>query len=464
MLYNLYELQHAVFAPARLSAEFTRNLYQHPLNPLSYTQAGRTIAAGAEVFERATRRFGKPQFELPFTTIDNQKIAIEEEIVLKKPFCSLLHFKRETTRKDPRVLIVAPMSGHYATLLRGTVEALLPHHDVYITDWIDARLVPLSEGRFNLDDYIAYVRNFLTHLGPNTHMIAVCQPAVPVFAATALMEADKDPNYPSSITLMGGPIDPRISKTKVTELAENRPLSWFEKSVTMDVPPMNPGAYRKVYPGFMQLSGFMSMNLDRHVGSHWKFYRHLVTGDGDSADLHRAFYNEYMSVMDMTAEFYLQTVETVFQKHALPKGEMKWTDPATGKVYPVDPKSIQRTAILTIEGELDDISAHGQTTAAHTISTNLPANKHWHHFQMNVGHYGIFNGRRWREHIMPRIRHFIRQFDTDAFDPIPKADLELIADKKAEQWDPKKHAVEAVKKRLADKSKPAEKQEEHSEL
>ena len=403
MLYHLYEMQQAALTPARIMAELARTVYRHPLNPVSYTQLGRTLAANAELFERITRKFGKPEFGLSHTDIDGHKIAITEEFVAEKPFCNLLHFKRATKRNDPSVLVVAPMSGHFATLLRGTVQALLPHHDVYITDWADAMMVPADEGRFNLDDYISYLIEFLEVLGPGTHIIGVCQPAVPVFAATAIMEAAGNPNHPATMTLMGGPIDTRVSKTQVTELAERRPLSWFEQNVITEVPLYYPGAYRRVYPGFIQLGGFMSMNLDKHVGSHMKFYQHLVNGDGESADLHRTFYNEYLSVMDIPAEFYLQTVETVFQKQLLPKGKMKWRNPATGALVDVDPKAIKKTALLTIEGELDDISAHGQTTAAHDICTGLPADRQYHHFQMDVGHYGIFNGRRWREHIMPRI-------------------------------------------------------------
>jgi poly(3-hydroxybutyrate) depolymerase len=466
MLYYLHEMQHALLTPARLMAELTKALYRNPLNPLSQTQAGRTIAASAEMFERMTRRFGKPEFRLHHTVINGEKIKVKEERVAEKPFCTLLHFKRDTKRRDPRVLIVAPMSGHYATLLRGTVEALLPHHEVYITDWQDARQVPLKDGRFNLDDYITYLRAFLSMLGPNTHVIAVCQPAVPVFATVALMEAENDPNRPATMTLMGGPIDTRISKTKVTELAEARPLSWFEQSVVYDVPPYYPGAGRKVYPGFLQLGGFMSMNLDRHVGSHLQFYHHLVNGDGDSAETHRKFYNEYLSVMDISGDFYLQTVDTVFQRHLLPRGEMKWRDPLSNELHDVKPEAIRRTALLTIEGELDDISAHGQTTAAHDLCTSLPKNRQYHHFQMKCGHYGIFNGRRWREHIMPRIRHFIRQFDEKA-DAIPAKDLEIMPDKKPDQWDSTVHGIQAVRKRLKEKNNqkdPAENASEPAEL
>lgn len=455
MLYHLYDLNHALLTPARLTAELTKMAWRHPWNPLSHTQAGRTIAASAEMFERATRRFGKPEFGITHTITDGHKIAVAEERIVEKPFCTLLHFKRDTERRDPRVLIVAPMSGHFATLLRGTVEALLPHHDVFITDWEDASQVPLNEGRFNLDDYISYLRSFLSLLGPQTHVIAVCQPAVPVFAAVCLMEAEDDPNRPLTMTLMGGPIDTRISKTKVTELAETRPLSWFEKNVTLNVPFYHPGAWRRVYPGFLQLGGFMSMNLDRHVGSHMKFYHHLMVGDDDSAEMHRKFYDEYLSVMDISADFYLQTVDTVFQRHLLPRGLMKWRDPETCELHNINPKVIRRTALLTIEGELDDISAHGQTTAAHTACENLPAEKQFHLFQMNVGHYGIFNGSKWRTQIMPRIRTFIRQFDKKAA-PVPAHDLEKTPSPAPDQWDESIHGIEALKKRLKTKGPATE--------
>lgn len=451
MLYHLYDMQHALLTPARFGAEGLRALLKNPFNPIAHTQAARTLAAGAEVFERVTRKFGRPAFDLPTTTIDGKKVKITEEVVMDRPFCNLLHFKRATTRRDPKVLMVAPMSGHYATLLRGTVQALLPHHDVYITDWEDARQIPLSEGRFNLDDYVAYVRDFIIHLGPDVHLIAVCQPAVPVMAAVALLNAEKHPKAPLSMTLMGGPIDARISPTAVNDLAEEKPMSWFEKTLITDVPFYYPGAFRKVYPGFLQLSGFMSMNMDRHISAHMNFYKHLVQGDGDSADQHRKFYNEYLAVMDLPAEFYLQTVDVVFQRYLLPQGLMKWRDPETEKLHDVLPAKINKTALLTIEGELDDISAHGQTTAAHTICTGLPGKMQFHHFQLDVGHYGIFNGRRWREQIMPRIRHFMRSLDKK--DAVPAADLGLIPDLKPAQYDVRLHGIEAVRKREAAKKK-----------
>ncbi len=454
MLYQLYELQHALLTPARWQAEIAHNVLQNPNNPFAHTPLGRKIGAAAEMFERSTRRFGKPFFDLTETHIGGKTVAVEEHCVLDKPFCKLLHFRRDTNRHDPRVLIVAPMSGHFATLLRGTVKALLPHHDIYITDWKDARMIPLNKGHFNLDDYITYVREFLTYLGVDTHIVAVCQPAVPVLAAVSLMASDKDVNQPLSMTLMGGPIDTRISKTSVTELAENRSLEWFEHSVTYAVPAYYPGAFRKVYPGFLQLGGFMSMNLDRHVGSHMKFYQHLIEGDGESANKHREFYDEYLSVMDLPAEFYLQTVETVFQKHSLPRGLMKWKNHATGACDMVDPSDIKRTALLTIEGELDDISAHGQTTAAHGLCTGLAASKQFHHFQENCGHYGIFNGSRWKNEIMPRLRHFIRAHESSKISPIPAHDLKIIPDIAPEVYDESKHGIEAVRKKYGNPLTP----------
>ncbi len=447
MLYQLYELQHAMLTPVRIQSELMRMVFQNPYNPLSYTQLGRTLSASAELTERMTRRFGRPEFGLHETTIGGKTVDITEEVIVEKPFCSLRHFKRKTKRNDPQVLIAAPMSGHYATLLRGTVEALLPHHDVYITDWEDARQVPKAKGTFSLDDYITYLREFLSLLGPDTHIIAVCQPAVPVLAAVSLMASEDDPNQPRSMTLMGGPIDTRVSKTEVTELAETRQLSWFEKSVVHHVPFHYPGAGRRVYPGFLQLGGFMSMNLDTHVGSHLKFFHHLVTGDGESSDKHRTFYNEYLSVMDIPADFYLQTVREVFQEHSLPRGTMKWNDPYTGKKVDVRPQDIKKTALLTIEGELDDISARGQTTAAHELCYSLPQRKQYHHFQLQCGHYGIFNGRRWKSQIMPRIRHFIRNMD-DNKSPIPAEDLKETPDIAPERFDHDKHGIVAIRRWL----------------
>ncbi|MBY0429897.1 MAG: polyhydroxyalkanoate depolymerase, partial [Rhodospirillales bacterium] len=322
MLYHMVEMQHATIAPVRFMAGAMRHLYSNPWMPMAYTRFGRTVAASCEMVERTTRRYKKPAFGLPTTGIDGETVTVREVAVAHKPFCTLLHFQRATIRQDPKVLMVAPMSGHYATLLRGTVEAMLPDHDVYITDWLDARDVPLSQGLFTLDDYIAYLTEFLHVLGPNTHVLAVCQPSVPVLAATALMAAAGDPIHPASLVLMGGPIDTRRNPTAVNQMAGEKPFRWFEKSVVHTVPMNHPGRGRRVYPGFLQLSGFMSMNLDRHVDAHLKLFQHMIEGDGDSAEQHRGFYDEYLSVMDLPADYYLQTIQTVFQEHRLPRGLM----------------------------------------------------------------------------------------------------------------------------------------------
>jgi poly(3-hydroxybutyrate) depolymerase len=412
LLYHVYDLHHAAIAPFRFMTEATQATFLHPFVPASYTGFGRAVAAGAELMERTTRRFGKPVFGLRSTTIDGAEVAVTEVDAVRRPFGNLKHFVRATERKDPKLLIVAPLSGHYATLLRGTVEALLPHHDVYITDWTNARNVPVSLGGFHLDDYIAYVIDFLHRLGPGTHVLAVCQPAVPVLAAASLMAQANDPCRPLTMTLMGGPIDTTAAKTKVTSLAETKPIGWFERTVVSVVPPWYPGAFRRVYPGFVQLTGFMSMNLDRHVGAHMNLFRHLVRGDGESAESHRTFYDEYMSVMDLPAEFYLETVERVFQRHDFPNDRFMW------RGVKVEPRAITDIGLLTVEGELDDISAPGQTAAAHDLCTNIPDDLRGRYLQEKVGHYGIFNGRRWREQIMPRVRDFIRTHDADELSPV----------------------------------------------
>lgn len=405
MLYHFHEFQHAALGPARLWAEALRNTFSHPWVPASYTSFGRVVSASAELMERTTRRYAKPQFDLPTTTIDGAEVAIREMVVYQKPFCDLLHFQRQTDRRDPRVLVVAPMSGHYATLLRGTVEALLPDHDVYITDWVDARDVALSEGDFSLDDYIDTIIELLHFLGADTHVLAVCQPSVPVMAAVSLMAAGNDPRQPSSMVLMGGPMDTRINPTKVNEVATAKPLSWFENSVIQTVPFVHAGRGRRVYPGFLQLQGFMSLNPERHVGEHVKLFQNMVRGDGDSAEKHREFYDEYLAVMDLPAEYYLQTIKTVFQNHDLAEGRM------TSRGRKIDPSLIRHTALMTIEGEKDDITGIGQTEAAHRMCSNLPESMHAHLLAPKVGHYGVFNGRRWREEIYPHVRTFIRSHD-----------------------------------------------------
>ncbi len=407
--YHLYELNHAAMAPFRAMADMTRLYFQNPLNPLTHTSYGRSIAAGCEVLERTTRRYGKPEFGLKETTVSGVRVPVREVCVWDRPFCDLIHFERGVTshRNDPKILIVAPMSGHYATLLRGTVEALLPYADVYITDWIDARMVPIQDGKFDLDDYIDYIISMLHFLGPDAHVLGVCQPSVPVLAAVAVMEDREDPYVPATMTLMGGPIDTRVAPTAVNDLAVNKGIDWFKNNVVMKVPFPHPGFMRDVYPGFLQLSGFMSMNLDRHMTAHREFFQHLVEGDGDNAEKHRDFYDEYLAVMDLTAEFYLQTVETVFIDHALPNGTMTHN----GRL--VDCSRITRTALLTVEGEKDDITGRGQTKAAHALCTNLADDMKAHYEQPNVGHYGVFNGSRWRSEIAPRVMDFIRSNRTD---------------------------------------------------
>jgi poly(3-hydroxybutyrate) depolymerase len=405
MLYDAYEVQRAYLAGASKLAGLGAGWLNNPANPLGYSAMGPLVAASLEVFAHAAAPRGKPEFGIGSVRIGRKDVRVDEQVLLRKPFGQLKHFARDGIHKGPSLLIVAPMSGHYATLLRGTVARLVPSFDVYITDWRDAKCVPLSDGRFNLDDYVDYLIEFLEHIGARTgerpHMLAVCQPAVPAFAATALMNADKNPWRPKSLTMMGGPIDTRKAPTAVNTLATQRPFGWFEQNVIATVPMIYPGAGRKVYPGFLQLAGFMAMNLGDHLVSHWEMFKHLVQGDEESAHSTQRFYDEYRSVCDMTAEFYLQTVDVVFQRHLLPKGEMEHR----GRL--VDPAAIRDTALLAIEGERDDISGIGQTRAALDIATRLPKAKKQYFMAKDVGHYGIFNGRKWREMIAPVVEKFI---------------------------------------------------------
>jgi poly(3-hydroxybutyrate) depolymerase len=406
MLYDSYEMQRSWLTGASHLAAWGSGWLQNPANPLSYTRMGPVVAAGLDVFAHASAPRDKPQFGLPRTTAHGRKVAVQEEVVLRKPFGNLLQFKREGVEGDPKLLIVAPMSGHYATLLRGTVERMLPGHDVYITDWADAKRVPLSAGSFALDDYIDYLIEFAEAVGrqpggKRTHMLAVCQPSVPAYAATAVMNAARNPHRPLTLTMMGGPIDTRQAPTVVNTLATQRSLSWFRQNVIATVPMIYPGSGRKVYPGFLQLAGFMSMNLGDHLMSHWQMFRHLVDGDDESADASRAFYDEYRSVCDMAAEFYLETVDVVFQRHLLPQGKLMH------RGRKVDPAAIRDTALLAIEGERDDISGLGQTRAALEISTGLPQASKRYYMAEGVGHYGIFNGRKWREMIAPVVEEWI---------------------------------------------------------
>ncbi len=409
MNYYAYEMVHAMLAPFRLGSEALKATVSSPYNPLSKTPYGKAVSAVCELFENVTRRYGKPVFGIKEAHTPTGIAGVVEEVALRKPFCNLLHFKRNfqasPERNDPKVLIVAPMSGHYATLLRGTVNSMIEEHDVYITDWTDARNVPMIEGAFDLDDFIDYVIEFTHFVGPNTHVIAVCQPAVPALAAAAVMAKRNDPLAPASLTMMGGPIDTRRNPTAVNKLAQDKPLSWFENNVISLVPFPHPGTMRRVYPGFIQLTGFMTMNLEKHVNAHVGLYHDLVKGDCDSVKQHQEFYEEYLAVMDLTAEFYLQTVKTVFQDHALPNGTMMH------RGEKVDCKAIRHTAIISIEGERDDICGLGQTEAAHILCPNVPTELHFHYVQPGVGHYGVFNGTRWRTEIQPRLKQMIRSVD-----------------------------------------------------
>jgi len=405
MLYDAYEMQRSMLASAGAMAGFGAGLLQNPANPFAYLGGGAAMGSALEVFAHAAAPRGKPAFGLHTTTVAGREVSVTEEIVLRKPFGQLKRFRREGVEGGPKLLIVAPMSGHYATLLRGTVERMLPVADVHITDWRDAKLVPLADGRFDLDDYIDYLMAFLEAMAegdaPRAHMLAVCQPSVPSYAAAALMSGDAHPNRPLTLTMMGGPIDTREAPTAVNTLATERPHAWFQHNAIATVPVTYPGAGRQVYPGFLQLAGFMSMNLGNHIISHWEMYKHLVRGDGEGADATKDFYDEYRAVCDMTAEFYLQTVDMVFQRHALPNGTM------THRGRKVDPGAIRDIGLLAIEGERDDISGLGQTRAALTLATGLGEEKKRYLMAEEVGHYGIFNGSKWRTRIAPVLEEWM---------------------------------------------------------
>lgn len=408
MLYNAYEIQKGWLAGASAAARMGSDWWSSPMNPIAYSGIGGVASAALDVFSHAAEPRGKPAFALHSTLIDGRVVPVREVVVSRMPFGQLKRFERiGASEGDPKLLIVAPMSGHYATLLRGTVERMLPNHDVYITDWRDARSAPLSAGRFDFHDYVDYVIHWLEQLtpegGPRVNVLAVCQPSVPVFAATCLMAAEGNAARPATLTMMGGPVDTRKAPTAVNTLAMERPFAWFEQNVIATVPLHYPGAGRRVYPGFLQLAGFMSMNLGNHLMSHWDMFRHLVDGDGESAEATKAFYEEYRSVCDMTAEFYLQTVDQVFQRHLLPKGEM------VHRGRSVDPAAIRDVPIFAIEGERDDISGIGQTRAALDIAVNLPASQKHYFMVPKVGHYGIFNGSRWRTVIAPTLERFTHE-------------------------------------------------------
>ena len=409
MLYQFYELSHAAVTPWRHAAVAGRDMLRDPANPFAATLGARATAAAFEMFANATKRYAKPEFGLDTTVIDGEETPIKERVVMRKPFCDLLWFKRDSvraaTQNAPKVLIVAPMSGHFATLLRGTVAAMLPNHEVFITDWIDARNVPLTEGVFGFDDYVDYLIEMIQFLhrsgGERVTVMGVCQPGVPLFCAASMMAEDNDPALPSSIILMGSPVDTRINPTEPNRLATTRPLSWFRDNVISTVPWPHPGFLRRVYPGFMQLSGFVAMNIDRHMNAATKQFRNLVRGDGESAAAHRKFYDEYLSVMDLAAEFYLETIERVFQQHSLPEGQMR----VRGRL--IQPSAINDMGLMTIEGGKDDITGEGQTHAARDLAHNIPERMKLRYTHPDVGHYGVFNGGRWRRDIQPKIADFI---------------------------------------------------------
>ena len=407
MLYQLHEMQRRLLSPITTFAEGAASLYTHPASPWSYFPFSREISASYELLHRLGKDYEKPAFGITGTTVRGKQVAVSEEVTIAKPFCTLRHFAREGRHNDPTILLCAPLSGHHSTLLRDTVRQLITEHDVYVTDWTDARMVPMSEGPFHLDDYVAYLIEFIRHLGPNVHVISVCQPTVPALVAISLMAAANDPKSPRTMTMMGGPIDTRRNPTEVNTLATTKPFSWFENNVIYRVPQNFPGFMRRVYPGFLQHAGFVAMNPDRHFSSHWEFYNHLVQGDGESADGHRAFYDEYNAVLDMDADYYLDTIRMVFQKHALPDGT--WVTGASLGNRKVEPAAIRKTALFTIEGELDDISGSGQTEAAHGLCAGIPKARKQHFTAPRCGHYGIFAGRRWRELIYPKIADFIRK-------------------------------------------------------
>ncbi|NML14632.1 polyhydroxyalkanoate depolymerase [Azohydromonas caseinilytica] len=431
MLYQLYESQRALMAPFSEFASAASKLYDHPLSPFAHSPLAQRISAALDLLHRLAKDYEKPQFEITSATVNGVEVAVQERVALHKPFCRLLRFKRfsddlqalTAMKGQPTVLVVAPLSGHHSTLLRDTVRALLHDHKVYITDWTDARMVPAEAGAFHLDDYVAYVQDFIRHIGPDVHVISVCQPTVPVLAAVSLL-ASRGEATPRTMTMMGGPIDARRSPTAVNNLAMNKRHEWFENNVIYRVPPNYPGAGRRVYPGFLQHTGFVAMNPDRHLSSHYDYFLDLIRGDEDSAEAHRKFYDEYNAVLDMPADYYLETIKTVFQDFALVNGT--WV--VNGEL--VRPQDITSSALLTIEGELDDISGAGQTRAAHDLCTGIPKERQFHYDVEGAGHYGIFSGRRWREKVYPQVRDFIARYDGDA--PAQAQQPAAIADTSAE--------------------------------
>jgi poly(3-hydroxybutyrate) depolymerase len=404
MLYQFYDWQRAVLEPWRLLAQATGQVYGHPRSPLAQLPGSRNVAAAMDLVGRLTQRYERPAFGIDSVPVDGRDLPVREVFELERPFCRLLHFVKPGAPPQPKVIVFAPLSGHFATLLRDTVRTLLPDHDVWITDWIDAKEVPLAVGPFHFDDYVDYVRDFIRFVGPEAHAISVCQPTVPVLAGVSLLAAAGEAT-PRSLTMMGGPIDTRAGQTAVNHFAKHKPMSWFEARVIQRVPMRYPGFMRRVYPGFLQFAGFVAMDPDRHVESHVQYYQHLVAGDGESAEAHRRFYDEYNAVMDLPAEYYLETVERVFHQHLLPRGRLR----VRGER--VRPEAIRTSALLAVEGEADDISGPGQTKAALSLCRGIPASRKKHYLAPGVGHYGIFSGRKFREMIYPRIRDFIAAHD-----------------------------------------------------
>jgi len=416
MLYQLYETQRSIMEPFADFAEVAAKMFNNSALPFGHMPMAQRIAAAYDLMHRLGKDYEKPEFGIRTVAVDGVDVAIFERVEINKPFCELRRFKRfsddtatlSKLKEQPVVLVVAPLSGHYATLLRDTVRTMLKDHKVYITDWKNARLVPMSEGEFHLDDYVNYVQEFIRYLQKtygNCHVMSVCQPTVPVLAAVSLM-ASRGETTPLSMTMMGGPIDASRSPTAVNNLATQRSHSWFENNVIYRVPPNFPGAGRRVYPGFLQHAGFVAMNPDRHANSHYDYFQDLIKGDMSSADSHRAFYDEYNAVLDMDADYYLETINTVFQEFKLVKGTWDVKN-EKGQTERVRPQDITRTALLTVEGELDDISGSGQTAAAHGLCTGIPKAHQVHYEAKGAGHYGIFSGRRWREMVYPVVKDFI---------------------------------------------------------
>ena len=428
MLYQLYESQRALLSPFAEFASAASKLYNHPLSPFAHTPGAQRVSAGLDLMHRLSKEYEKPEFGITSVKVDGVDLAVQQQVAIEKPFCRLLRFKRFTDDIDvltrikdqPIVLVVAPLSGHHSTLLRETVRELLKDHKVFITDWTDARMVPKEAGPFRLDDYVTYVQEFIRHIGPEVNVMSVCQPTVPVLAAISLM-ASRGEVTPRTMTMMGGPIDARKSPTAVNNLATNKPYEWFENNVIYRVPTNFPGAGRSVYPGFLQHTGFVAMNPDRHMSSHYDYFRDLIRGDDDSVEFHRGFYDEYNAVLDMPAEYYLDTIKVVFQDFALVNGTWK----VAGEL--VRPQDIKTTALLTIEGELDDISGAGQTRAAHGLCTGIPKDRQFHYDAIGAGHYGIFSGRRWREKVYPKVRDFIASYQPAAETAKPKASVRKAA-------------------------------------